>query len=793
MSTATQLRRPRIYAACLGLIALALTAGGGALVALGGSPYYLLAGLALAIAAVLVWRGRREGMWLYAGIVAATVAWSLWEVGFHPWALMPRIVAWLVVGAWMLRPSFRRRLRAAEGARFERLANWRGFALALAGAAVAGGLLHQLRPEPFDPRYQAGVTGFPSAGAIAADDQGGEWREWGRDKGGARFSPLTQISPQNVERLKLAWVAPITITRAAETKGAQATPLMVGDALYLCNGMNEIFALDAETGRRRWQAQTSGDKGQTCRGVAYYKAPGAAGDCAERILAATGVATLVAFDRFTGRPCRDFGRNGVVDLLEGLNKSPSGYYFVTSAPAVVRGKVVLGGWVTDGQYWGEPSGVVRAFDAVTGRLAWAWDMGRPDRTGAPPPGETYTPATPNSWAPISADEDLGLVYLPTGNATPDYFGGQRRPFDEKYSSSVVALDAESGQLRWSFQATHHDVWDYDVASQPVLVDLPGAGGGVQRALVQNTKRGEIFVLDRETGRPLREVVEKPAPQRGAAPGERLSPTQPYSPAMPSFRLQNVRESDMWGITPLDQLWCRVRFRQARYDGPMTPPGLTPWITAPGTVGGMNWGSASIDRDRRVMVVTSGKIAHYSRLISRAEADARGLRPAGDHESVTHTGGAVPQAGLPYGADIGFFMSPLFTPCQAPPYGFISAVDLTSGKLIWSRPIGSARDTGPLGLATRLPLPLGTPLVGGSITTRSGLIFVGATSDRTLRALDVRTGKQLWQAYLPHGGFATPMTYVSPKSGRQFVVIASSSLYGFGKPDGADLVAYALPE
>jgi quinoprotein glucose dehydrogenase len=786
------IRRPRIYAIVLALIALSLIVGGAQLALLAGSLYYLLAGIALGVTAFLVWTGRREGVSLYGAIVVLTAAWAFWEVGFDPWALMPRIAAWLVVGSWMLLPAFRRRMDAAPIATpVARIANWPGFAGALLIAIGVGFAAHGTRPARSDPRFQNGIVAFPSGGVIAEATQNGEWREWGNDAAGTRFSSLTEITPDNIDQLEIAWRAPITIDPAAAVIGAEVTPIMVGGVLYSCNGLNEIFAHDAETGALKWQAQTAGEHGQKCRGVAYYETPDAPGLCARRIIAATGAATLVAFDAMTGAPCPEFGRNGSVDLLTGLNHGPAGYYFVTSAPAIVRGKIVLGGWVTDGQYWGEPSGVIRAFDAVTGELAWAWDMGRPDSTSAPPPGETYTPATPNSWAPISADETLGLVYLPTGNATPDYFGAQRRAFDDQYSSSVVALEAETGRLRWSFQTTHHDLWDYDVPAQPTLVDIARADGGVDHALIQSTKRGEVFVLDRATGHPLRRVEEMPTPQDGIVPEDRLSPTQPFSTGMPSFRAPDLIESDMWGVTPLDQLACRLRFRQARYEGPFTPPGLTPSISSPGQYGAMNWGGVSVDRDHGVMIVNTGKIAQYNRLLPRSEADAMGLRPAGDNESASHTGQAVSQTGTPYGAAIELFLSPIFVPCEAPPYGFISAVDLASGQLIWTRTIGSARDTGPLGLGSQLPLPLGTPMIGGSMTTRSGLVFIAATMDRTIRALDVRTGRTLWSRTLPNGGYATPMTYTSPRSGRQFVVIATGK--GFlGGADSAELVAFALP-
>ena len=780
-----------IYALLLGTIAIALIYGGVRLASLGGSAYYLIAGVALAVSSVMIWRGQREGMWLYVAILLTTIVWSIWEVGFYGWALMPRIAAWLVVGAWMLTQLFRRSLRSPASTRFGR-PGWGMLAGGVVAAIALGALLHPLRPKVVDPRFQAGVEAFPEAGRVAAlAGLSGEWPHWGNDLGGARFSPLVEITPANVHRLRLAWRTPISHTQQGLDNGLEVTPLMIGDSLYACNGANEIFALDAETGRERWHVATAGKRGRSCRGVAYFRAPDRTGTCAERILAATGIATLVALDARTGRRCGDFGVAGTVNLLEGLSKAPRAYYYVTSAPAVIRGRIVLGGWVSDGQYRGEPSGVVRAFDAVTGRLAWAWDMGRPDRRGAPPPGETYTAGTPNSWAPISADERLGLVYLPTGNATPDYFGGLRRPFDDRYATSVVALDAQTGVPRWSFQTSHHDLWDYDVASQPTLLDLR-TPRGVIPALLQVTKRGEVFLLDRTNGRPIRRVVERSVSTAGAAPGERPASTQPFSVDLPSLQNAEVRESDMWGITPLDQIYCRIKFRQARYAGTMTPPGLTPSISSPGYLGGMNWGSASIDLDRGVMIVNSSKMANYLRLLPRRRANELGLAPVGDDGNPKDVGGSAAQWGTPFGVEIAPFLSPLFVPCQAPPYGYLSAIDLVTGKLIWSRSLGTAEDSGPLGIHSQMPFPLGTPTSGGSMATRSGLTFIGATLDRKFRAFDERTGREVWKVSLPRGAFATPMTYLSPVSHRQIVLIAVGGSRALGQTGGAELMAFALP-
>ncbi|QNE32424.1 membrane-bound PQQ-dependent dehydrogenase, glucose/quinate/shikimate family [Sphingomonas sp. NBWT7] len=785
----------RVYPIVLLLIALCLIVGGVWLIALSGSFYYLFSGAALLWCAWLLWFGPRERRWVYAGIIIITWTWAIWESGFSGWALMPRVIAWLVVGAWLVTPWFDRTLPPAAGVepRWHRHANWKTFAAALLAATGVGAIAHASDPDGANPLYQAGVAAsYPRSLAKAADAGSSDWRDYGNDKAGTRFSPLRQITPANVERLTVAWKAPVSTSDLSLEQGLEMTPIMVGDTLYGCNGTNDVFAIDAETGRERWRFAAAQSKGRTCRGVAFFEVPGRPGLCATRIITTTADAVLMALDAATGALCPNFGNGGRVDLLKGMTKAPAHYYYVTSAPAIVRGKIVFGGMVLDGQYWGEPSGVIRAFDATTGKFAWAWDMGRPDRSGEPRGDETYTHSTPNSWGPISADEQLGLVYLPTGNATPDFFGGRRRPFDEKYSSSVVALDARTGRLRWSFQTVRHDLWDYDVAAQPTLIDLPRSDGRIVPALVQATKTGDVYLLDRRTGRPLRAVTERKVPQAGAVPEERLAASQPFSIGLPSFRGPTLRERDMWGITPIDQLYCRIRFKQARYEGIMTPPGMKPWISLPGFVGGMDWGGVSIDVDHNVMIVNSSNIANISRLYTRAQADAANIRPAGEDAAGGDLWGPAAQAGTPYGSFTETFKSPLGMPCQEPPFGRISAVDLTSGRLIWSRPLGMAGKSA-YGVPVLLPITMGTPTTGGSVTTRGGLTFIAATQDKFFRAFDTKTGALLWSSRLAHGGFAAPMTYVSPRSRRQFVVIAAGGSHGLGEAGGANLVAYALPK
>ncbi len=534
-----------VYGLLLAAIGLALALGGAKLIWLGGSLYYLPAGLMALLSGYMVLKGRWwTGAAVFGALLALTLVWALCEAGLDGWSLMPRVVSPLVLGLPFLLAALFSRIKA------DRQAAW----LVLGVGAVLG--LSVWGASGFTP-----VVPAQYAAAVTTGEPGGEWPHFGNDQAGTHFSPLTQIDKTNAGKLKLAWqvpLGPMPMTPAAQI---DASPLKIGDHLYVCTPFNEILDVVPETGKVRWRYQAprnnEGLSVVRCRGVAYYAVPGASGLCARRILSAVSDgARLVALDADTGALCPGFGQGGISDIAKGMKQRNHGYYTVSSAPQVIRGKVVFGGAVADGQHVGEPSGVVRAYDAVTGKLAWAWDLGNPGKHGEPGPGEFYTPGTPNSWGPMSGDEELGLVYVPTGNSTPDYWGGHRSDESNKYSSSVVAIDAMTGEPRWHFQTTHYDVWDLDVASQPVLFELRKDGATVP-ALIQPTKRGELFVLDRRTGKPLFPVEEKPAPQRGADETTKISPTQPWSTAFPSLMGPLLTERRMWGISALDQLWCRI--------------------------------------------------------------------------------------------------------------------------------------------------------------------------------------------------------------------------------------------
>lgn len=766
-STHDASRPRRILALVLLVIALLLLAGGAKLALLGGSIYYLAAGLAVAGTAWLAFKGDPRESKLYAAFLAVTVAWALWDGGLDVWRLQSRLFAPLVLGIWVCWPWLKRHRALFIGA------------VAICVAALAGWV------------WQANRTEAAPTQIAQGSDGSGEWLHYGNALGGTRYSPLTQINQENVSKLESAW----TYRTGVQTDtglGFQATPIMVDDTLYLCTATNIVDALDPETGKRRWRfdPKVKAPPGGACRGVSYYATPGASGLCATRILAATTDARLLALDAQNGQLCPDFGTNGAVDLKKGLGEVINGYYYVTSAPTIVRGRVIIGGWVTDGQFVGEPSGVIRAFDATSGQFAWAWDMDRPHEHGEPGPGQTYSRGTANSWAPMSGDEELGLVYLPTGNSTPDYWGAHRSKGTEKYGTSVVALDVETGEARWSFQIVHHDVWDYDVSPQPTLIDVT-IGNETVPALLQTSKSGQFFMLDRRNGKPLKKVVERAVPQ-GPAPGDWLSPTQPFSPDLPAFDNTRLTSQSMWGLTPLDQLWCRIKFKEARYEGMFTPPGYPrSTITYPSYLGGVNWGGISVDPERKLAVVNWTRMANYTTMVSRKEANSKGYK-----RSLTggaHVGQPVAQEGTPFALMTGPFLSPLNIPCTEPPFGKIGVVDLTTGKMKWEKPFGTSADAGPFRIRSHVPLPMGAVNTGGSVTTRSGLVFIAATQERAFRAFDLESGKQLWRVSLPAGGHASPMSYVSKKSGRQFVVIAAGGNAPLSSGTGDYLMAFALPK
>jgi quinoprotein glucose dehydrogenase len=760
----------------LALVGVILGYGGVKLLMLGGSFYYLLAGIACLAAGVLIIQRRKLGATIYIAFILATILWSVWEAGLDFWLLLPRLGGPLAIALLLLTPWVQRALNAER--RFAPM--WQS-AIAFAGVLLLGGT--------FLANGGVGKAEMSAASNVTNDKTGNDWREYGRTAAGDRFSPSNEITPQNVSKLQVAWTYRTGDIKEnyPDTKAAfmfEATPIKVGETLFLCTPHNIVIALDAATGKEKWRhdpkVNDTGVAMMVCRGVTYYETAAKVADCPKRILAGTIDGRMFALDSETGQRCQSFGTGGEIDLREGVGQFEPGFQYSTSPPQIVGDVAVIGGFVLDGMSTQMPSGVVRAFNAQSGKLEWAWDMGRAD-PGPLKPGETYTQGTPNAWTAFSADPSLGLVYVPTGNRSPDYYGAHRTEAEDTYATSVVALDAATGKVRWHFQTVHHDLWDYDNPAQPVLIDAQTESGPVP-AMVLPTKMGEVYLLDRRTGEPLTAVEERPA-LKGDIPTERYAPTQPWSVGMPNFAKEPLFEKDMWGATPIDQMLCRIDFKSMRYEGRYTPPSTVKTLQFPGNFGVLNWGSVAIDLDRNIMIVNSSAMPQYVRLVPRTEAEKQAMS---DLKS-GHLG-LSPQAGTPYAVDFGPFFSKLGLPCTSPPWGQIHGVDLKTKKIIWSTKLGTTKDHAPLGIGVP-----GVFNLGGAAVSKGGVTFIGATIDNYLRAFDTQTGKELWKGRLPAGPQANAMTYTSGQTGKQYVVIAAGGHAFMKTAPGDYVVAYALPD
>ncbi|AJC78488.1 quinoprotein glucose dehydrogenase [Rhizobium etli bv. phaseoli str. IE4803] len=768
------------------IIGLALGGGGFWLVTLGGSLFYLFAGLMFLITAGLLLMRKAVALWVYAVLVVAALAWAVWEVGFDWWQLGPRGGMIILLGLWLLTPWIRRPLgfRSPTGITYG--ANpWPLAVPVVLAIAVA---LYSMTTDPHDlagelPKDE--VAASPAFGGSVPD---GEWHQYGRTPFGQRYSPLDQITVENVSTLKEAWRYQTGDVKRPEDISEttyQVTPLKVKDTLYLCTPHNWAIALDAKTGKEKWKYDSNSGMNpnrqhQTCRGVTYYADPEvAAGQpCAERVYLPTSDARLIALDAADGKVCTSFADQGVLHLETGMRFNPAGYYYSTSPPVAVAGKIIIGGAVNDNYSTQAQSGVIRAFDIKTGALVWNWDSGNPDVTTPIAAGQTYTTNSPNSWSVFSVDEGLGMVYIPLGNQVPDQLGINRSDNVEKFSSSIVALDIATGKLRWVRQTVHHDLWDMDVPAQPALLDLTKEDGSVVPALVGPTKQGDLYVLDRRSGEPIIPIKEVPAPD-GAISGDHTSPTQPISDL--TFSPEPLKEKDMWGVSLFDQLACRIDFHRYRYDGRYTPPSLEGTIVYPGNFGTFNWGSVAVDPERQIMFGMPTYLAFTSRLVPAAEIPPRGQDEKGSEQGLNRNDGA------PYGVFMGPFLGPLQIPCQAPPWGYVTGVDLRTGKIAYMHKNGTVHDMTPL----PLPFKVGVPGIGGPMLTKGGVAFLGAAVDNYLRAYDVTNGRELWQARLPAGGQATPMTYTTDDN-KQYVVMVAGGHGSVGTKPGDYVIAYTLP-
>ncbi|WP_223217028.1 membrane-bound PQQ-dependent dehydrogenase, glucose/quinate/shikimate family [Agrobacterium pusense] len=707
-----------LFTIVTGLTGLSLAAGGGYLLSLGGTAYYLVAGLMLLATAALYALRRPSGAFVYLVLYVGTWIWALAEVGFDFWGLLPRIVAPTILGffAALLAPAV-----AAKGSII-----YHRTCYGIAGATAVVFLVfvalmfrpHGVVSATAELAANTQATSAAQMTTAANSKAPSQWRFYGRDRAGTRFAPYDQITKDNIKDLEVAWTFH-TGDPATEGADAEDTPIEIGDTLYTCSPRNKIFAIDADTGAEKWHfdPQTKAKRFIRCRGVGYYEDASAPADapCSIRIVFTTNDARLMEVDAQNGQLCEGFANSGTIDLLDRVGNTGDNWYHPTSTPTIVDDHVIVGSYISDNWTNSAPPGVLRAFDVRSGRLEWVWNAGQLV-TGEAVQTAEFRRGTPNVWSTPSVDTELGLIYVPTGNASPDHWGGQRTKEDDMYSSSVVALDYNTGQERWRFQTTHHDLWDYDVPSQPTLFDMPDGQGATVPAVFIPTKRGQIFVLDRRTGEPITEVTELPVPQ-GAAEGDYVSPTQPFSTGFPSIGDRDLTEASMWGVTPFDQLYCRIRFRQARYDGKLTPPGVGRHsLMYPGFYGGLNWGGVTIDARHGKLIANDIRIAKMVRLFPRPEVDqVIANNPASES-------GFFPMDGTPFRASIYDFMSPLNVPCQSPPWGTMTAIDLASRTIAWQVPLGTVEDAGPLNIPTHLPIPFGMPSVGGSVATASGLVL-----------------------------------------------------------------------
>jgi quinoprotein glucose dehydrogenase len=643
--------------------------------------------------------------------------------------------------------------------------------------------------------------GYSTASSQIDVSSGGvaDWPQYGRDQEGTRYTPLQQIDRDNVAYLKKAWeyhtgdFSDGSDGRPETT--FQATPILVDGVLYLATVYGRVIALNPETGTELWNYDPGVDatvkRGEFAnRGVTYWRAAdGVQGRaCGRRIFVATVDARLIALDAARGTPCPEFGQAGQVDLSRGVDlgayQADTREYGVTSPPVVIGGLVVVGSAIGDNRAATLERGIVRAFDARTGALRWAWDP--IPRQPADPAFRTWArqsarrAGAANVWAQLSVDAARDLVFVPTSSPSPDYYGGERLG-SNAYADSVVALRGSSGKLVWHYQIVHHNIWDYDLPAQPSLITVRRYGRDIP-AVAQATKMGFLFLLHRETGKPIFPVEERPVP-KSDVPGERSWPTQPFPTRPQPLAPTTLSSDDAWGLSPWDRGQCRNLIERYRNDGIFTPSSLAGTIQYPGVIGGTNWGSVAVEPRRGWVILNMSRLPSVTGLIPR-ERLAAGRPDLPDDASISQ------MRGTPYGLfRVPGLLSPLGLPCTKPPWGTLLAVDTATGQVKWEVPLGTVRDLAPV----PLPLTWGTPNLGGPIVTGGGLVFIGAAMDNYLRAFDVETGKELWKGRLPAGGQATPMSYRLGENDRQLVVIAAGGHGRMGTDIGDSVVAFALPE
>ncbi len=776
----------------LAILGVALLYMGGKLLMMGGSAFYALMAVGLLITAILLFRNQRSALSLYAVLMWITLAWMIWEVGFDKWQWIPRGDLFGVIGLWLAMPWVVKPLYQGQR-RFH----------GLLGSTVAIMILLVIGLCFYDPLPQAGTI---TNAREQNSEQGAsaDWTAYGGTADGLRFSALNQITKENVRNLEVAWTyhtGDLRQDNDATEYTFEATPLKANGMLYFCTPHNEVHALDPQSGAVKWKYTPAKDRSylqqhQTCRGVSYYAgAPAAAQDtaatpamCRKRIFNATTDARLIALDADSGKPCADFGNNGVVDLHANMGEVRPHALMQTAAPLVAGNLVIVGGSVMDNGFnSGNPSGVIRAYDVQSGRLVWNFDPANPQNTAPIAAGQTYPQDTPVAWGTLSADLKNGLVYVPFGNASPDELGIERdaNSNTEKFRDALVALDLQTGAFKWRYQSSHHDLWDRDNPSQPSLVDIDYQGQK-QPVVILPTKTGNLFVLNRLTGQPVYPVNDVKVSTEGGVPGEKFAATQPVSSL--NFIPQPLTEKSMWGITPFDQMACRMDFRSLRYDGnPWTPATEGGSLVFPGNIGVFNWGSVAVDPQRQMLIAAPVRLAYKYNLIKRTPATATERLFTKDGQPYWNE-----NFHGDYAIHIQQLASGLGIPCIAPPWGRMVGVDLKTGKTEWLRRVGTTKNLKTSFLPGRFPIgfPMGMVAHGGPLLTAGDLVFHGATADNFIRAYDSTTGELLWQQELSAGAQATPSTYMG-SDGKQYVVIAAGGHGSLGTKAGDSVVAFRL--
>lgn len=786
----------RVTGVVMAIFAIALLYMGAQLVAVGGSAAYSIIALAVLASAVLLFLKKKSALTVYAVLMWGILIWILYEVGFDKWQWIPRGDLFALLGLWLALPWVVRPLYQAQ-----QPGDSRRFHPFL-GGTVGVMMLIVLAVMFYDPYPVAGKIENPVA-TRSSDEAGNDWVAYGGTSNGQRFSSLDQINAGNVKKLSVAWEYHTGDLRdAAKDAGEytfEATPLKANNRVYVCTAHNEVHALNPETGKPDWTWVPQKNRSylqqhQTCRGVSYY-APAAASTagaapslCAKRILTATTDARLVALDADTGKLCADFGSHGVVDLSANMGEIRPHALMQTAAPLVAGDLVIVGGSVMDNGFNdGNPSGVIRAYNAVTGKLVWNFDPAHPEATQPIAADQTYPQDTPVAWGTLSADLKNGLVFVPFGNASPDELGINRDPNSntEKFRDTLVALDLSTGAFKWKFQSSNNDLWDRDNPSQPTLMDV-GKEGSKQPALILPTKVGNIFVLNRLTGEPIVAVDQVKVSTEGGVAGEHFAPTQPVSKI--NFIPEPLSEKSMWGLTPFDQMSCRTTYNKLRYDGnPWTPSTEQGSLIFPGNIGAFNWGSVAVDPDRQILIAAPVRLAYTYNLIKRTPETA---------EKRLFTQDGTPYWNENFKGDYAIrikqFASELGVPCIAPPWGRMVGVDLTTGKTEWMRRTGTTKNLKTTFLPGRFPVgfPMGMVAHGGPLVTAGGIVFHGATADNFIRAYDINTGAVLWEKELPAGGQATPSTYMG-SDGKQYVVISAGGHGSLGTTLGDSVIAFRL--